>query len=49
LIILVPTAAWSVAENWDIDLTGQLFWLENLNGNLDNAGNAVFLRVRWSF
>ncbi len=49
LIILVPTAAWSVAENWDIDLTGQLFWLENLNGNLGNAGNVVFLRVRWSF
>ena len=49
LVILVPTAAWSVAENWDIDLTGQLFWLENANGNLDNAGNAVYLRVRWSF
>lgn len=49
LIILVPTATWSVAENWDIDLTGQLFWLENANGNLDNAGNAVYLRTRWSF
>lgn len=49
LIILVPTASWSVAENWDLDLTGQLFWLENTNGNLDNAGNVVYLRVRWSF
>lgn len=49
LIILVPTAGWSVAENWDLDLTGQLFWLENMNGNLENAGNAVFLRARWSF
>ncbi len=49
LIILVPTAAWSVAENWDIDLTGQLFWLENTAGNLDNAGNGIYLRTRWSF
>jgi hypothetical protein len=49
LIILVPTVAWSVAENWDLDLTGQLFWLENVTGNLDNAGNGVFLRARWSF
>jgi len=49
LIILVPTMAWSVAENWDIDLTGQLFWLENNAGNLDNLGNGIFLRVRWSF
>ena len=49
LIILVPTAAWSVAANWDIDLTGQLFWLENTDGKLDNAGNGVYLRTRWSF
>lgn len=49
LVILVPTFAWSVAENWDLDLTGQLFWLENTNGNLDNAGNGLFLRTRWSF
>ncbi len=49
LIILVPTMAWSVANNWDIDLTGQLFWLENNAGNLDNLGNGIFLRVRWSF
>lgn len=49
LIILVPTAAWSVAENWDIDLTGQLFWLEGPSGNLDNAGNGIYLRARWSF
>lgn len=49
LIILAPTAAWSVAENWDIDLTGQLFWLENEQAKLDNAGNAVYLRARWSF
>lgn len=49
LIILVPTAAWSVAQNWDLDLTGQLFWLENGFGNLENAGNALYLRTRWSF
>ncbi|MCB0531938.1 MAG: hypothetical protein H6574_02485 [Lewinellaceae bacterium] len=49
LIILIPTVAWSVANNWDIDLTGQLFWLENNAGNVANLGNGIFLRVRWSF
>lgn len=49
LTILVPTAAYSVAENWDVDLTGQLFWLKSENGGLKNALNWVILRVRWSF
>ena len=49
LIILIPTAAYSVSENWDVDLTGQLFWLESENGGLKNELNWLFLRVRWSF
>ncbi len=49
LIILVPSAAWSVAENWDLDLTAQLFWLENTAGHIDNPANAIYLRTRWSF
>ncbi|TNE47907.1 MAG: hypothetical protein EP344_19285 [Bacteroidetes bacterium] len=53
LIILVPTLAWSVAENWDLDLTGQLFWLEveDQTGHREvkNAGNGIYLRARWSF
>lgn len=50
LIILVPTLAWSVAGNWDIDLTGQLFWLKNsATGHLENGGNGAYLRTRWSF
>ena len=49
LTILIPTAAYSVAENWDVDLTGQLFWLKSENGGFKNALNWLFLRVRWSF
>ena len=49
LIVLVPTAAWSVAENWDLDLTGQLFWLEHAGGKIENAANIIYLRTRWSF
>jgi hypothetical protein len=49
LIILAPTAAWSAADNWDLDLTGQLFWLEGAQGRLENAGNGIYLRVRWSW
>lgn len=49
LVILVPSVAYSVAENWDVDLTGQLFWLKSEQGALKNALNWVFLRTRWSF
>ena len=49
LIILAPTAAWSAADNWDLDLTGQIFWLEGAQGRLENAGTGIYLRVRWSW
>lgn len=49
LLIAVPSAAWSVAPNWDLDFTGQLFWYENEKKDLVNAVNALFLRTRWSF
>lgn len=49
LTILIPSVAYSVAENWDVDLTGQLFWFKNEQGTYDNALNWLFLRVRWSF
>lgn len=49
LCIIVPSTAWSVAENWDLDLTAQLFWLDNTQGDWENLLNWVFLRTRWSF
>lgn len=49
LTILIPAVAYSVAENWDVDLTGQLFWLESQQGGLKNVLNWMVLRVRWSY
>ena len=49
LIALLPSYAWSVSANWDIDLTGQLFWLKIAGGTVKNAGNGIYLRTRWSF
>jgi hypothetical protein len=48
-IILFPAFTYSVATNWDLDLIGQLFWGEDLDGNFGNQGNAVFFRTKWSF
>jgi hypothetical protein len=49
LLIAVPTLGWSVAENFDLDLVGQLFWLEEPGSRFGNAGNGVYLRGRWSY
>lgn len=49
LLILIPSAAWSVAGNWDVDVTGQLFWRRSGSGVLKNELNWLFLRARWSF
>lgn len=49
LLIAVPTLGWSVAENFDLDLVGQLFWLEEPGMGFGNAGNGVYLRGRWSY
>ncbi|MGI9160854.1 MAG: hypothetical protein ACR2K1_13980 [Saprospiraceae bacterium] len=49
LLICIPALGWSVAQNFDLDLTGQLFWLEESGGSVGNAGNGLFLRGRWSY
>jgi hypothetical protein len=49
LLICIPALGWSVAENFDLDLTGQFFWLEESGGSFGNAGNGLFLRGRWSY
>lgn len=49
LCIIVPSTAWSIAENWDLDLTTQLFWLDDSQGNWENLLNWIFFRTRWSF
>ena len=46
--ILFPSLAYSVAENFDLDLTAQSFF-SDLSGEYRTESNAVFLRLRWSF
>lgn len=49
-LIAVPTLAYNIRENWDIDLTGQIFLLETPpGGRFRDRYAAVFLRTRWSF
>ena len=46
-LILFPFFAWSVAKNFDVDLTIQSFFA--MQGNYQSQGTNVFLRGRWSF
>lgn len=46
--ILFPNVTWSVAENFDIDLTMQSFLADELNV-YRTAGNFIYLRVKASF
>ncbi len=48
-VILLPTISYSLRQNWDLDLIGQLFWGENVNGTFENQTNGIFARIRWSF
>lgn len=49
-LILYPTLTYGIRENWDIDLVAQVFANEDpLTGDFENAGNALFLRLKWSF
>jgi hypothetical protein len=49
LLILIPTVAYNIKENWDIDLTGQLFNIQLPGGAFKNRYNALYLRLRWSY
>jgi len=47
-VILLPSVAISVGENWDLALIGQTFFYDQSN-NYKSAGTAIYLRLRWSF
>ncbi|MFX0556957.1 hypothetical protein ACOCEA_09165 [Maribacter sp. CXY002] len=45
-IIALPSMGYSIATNWELDLTGQSFFeLEEYK----TIGNSFFVRLRWSF
>tara|TARA_R110002050_G_scaffold11122_2_gene37823 strand:+ start:24768 stop:25955 length:1188 start_codon:yes stop_codon:yes gene_type:complete len=48
-LIFFPTVTYSIKQNWDVDLVGQLFWGDDIQGQFTNQGNGVFLRLKWSF
>jgi hypothetical protein len=45
---LNPNLSWSLAENWDLDLVGQIYYA-NLNNRIQALAKYLFWRVRWSF
>lgn len=56
LLLLNPSITYSIVENWDILLVGQLFFSEfpevqngNVESRYQNLSNSVFLRLKWSY
>lgn len=49
LLLFMPALAYNIRENWDLDLTGQLFFWELPDKSWGDRYDAVFLRLRWSF
>ena len=46
--IAYPVLTYSVSDNWDINLVIQSFFAPE-EGTFKNQGNALFLRLKWSF
>lgn len=49
LLIAVPALAYNINEDWDIDLTGQIFMLQTPGDRFRDQYLSVFLRLRHSF
>ena len=56
LLFLSPGITYSIVENWDVFLVGQLFFSEfleltssGLENKYQNLSNSIFLRLKWSF
>lgn len=46
--IFLPTLSYNLSNTWDLDLIGQSFFA-TINSKFQTAGNAIYLRLRWSF
>lgn len=44
-----PMLTYSIVQNLDIDVVGQLFYGEKANGSYDAISKALFARIKWSF
>jgi hypothetical protein len=47
-VFLVPTLGYSIMENWDIDIIGQII-LQRDAQKYQSPGQLVFLRLKWSY
>ena len=48
VFVFLPTLSYNISNSWDLDLIGQLFYA-HINNAFRTEGNAVYLRLRWSF
>lgn len=48
LLTAIPTITYSIKENWDLDLIGQLFFIKEQD-NFRNLVDGVYLRMKWSY
>lgn len=44
-----PSVSFSMAENFDLDVIGQLFFGEDVFGDYGAISESLFVRVKWSF
>ena len=45
---ILPGINYSISDDWDLNFFAQIFYL-NYNDDLQNVGNSVILRIRYSF
>ena len=48
-VFLAPVVSLSMAQDWDLDLVGQVVFEEKVAGGYGSPLQAVFLRVKWSY
>lgn len=49
MLILNPYFSYSIVDNWDVDVTVQCFFADDMYNNFKPMGNSFNLRARWSF
>ena len=47
-VFMMSQFAYNIAQNWDVDVTGQIFY-GNGNSQFSNIADSIFLRFRYSF
>ena len=47
-LIILPSLAYSISDNWVLDLIGQSFYSQQ-NGGYKPLGNSIYLRLKWGF